>query len=74
MPHDTRPRLLMSPRGAPLTQSKVAELAHGPGVTIVCARFGVRVATRISHAKLAKGFAGFLLVVGVWMIVRSFLV
>jgi tRNA (guanine37-N1)-methyltransferase len=39
VPHDTRPRLLMSPRGAALTQSKVAELAQGPGVTIVCARF-----------------------------------
>jgi tRNA (guanine37-N1)-methyltransferase len=39
VPHDTRPRLLMSPRGAPLTQSKVAALAAGPGATIVCARF-----------------------------------
>jgi tRNA (guanine37-N1)-methyltransferase len=39
VPHDTRPRLLMSPRGAPLTQSKVATLAAGPGAVIVCARF-----------------------------------
>ena len=39
VPHDTRPRLLMSPRGAPLTQSRVAELAHGLGVVVVCARF-----------------------------------
>ena len=39
MPHDTRPRLLMSPRGAPLTQARAAELAAGPGVVIVCARF-----------------------------------
>jgi tRNA (guanine37-N1)-methyltransferase len=39
VPHDTRPRLLMSPRGAPLTQTRMAELAAGPGVTIVCARF-----------------------------------
>lgn len=39
VPHDTRPRLLMSPRGAPLTQARVAELAHGLGVVIVCARF-----------------------------------
>ncbi|HZQ14917.1 MAG TPA: tRNA (guanosine(37)-N1)-methyltransferase TrmD [Pseudolabrys sp.] len=39
VPHDTRPRLLMSPRGAPLTQSKVAALARGPGAVIVCARF-----------------------------------
>jgi tRNA (guanine37-N1)-methyltransferase len=39
VPHDNRPRLLMSPRGAPLTQTRVAELSAGPGVTIVCARF-----------------------------------
>src|SRR3954466_12837321 len=36
---DERPRLLMSPRGAPLTQARVAALAAGPGVTIVCGRF-----------------------------------
>jgi tRNA (guanine37-N1)-methyltransferase len=34
-----RPRLLMSPRGKPLTQSRVAELAAGPGVVVVCGRF-----------------------------------
>lgn len=39
VPHDTRPRLLMSPRGTPLTQARVKSLAAGPGVTIVCARF-----------------------------------
>jgi tRNA (guanine37-N1)-methyltransferase len=39
VPHDTRPRLLMSPRGAPLTQNRVAQLADGPGVVILCARF-----------------------------------
>ncbi|MBR1196326.1 tRNA (guanosine(37)-N1)-methyltransferase TrmD [Bradyrhizobium sp. AUGA SZCCT0240] len=37
-PND-RPRLLMSPRGRPLTQSRVAELAAGPGPLIVCGRF-----------------------------------
>ena len=36
---DTRPRLLMSPRGAPLTQAKAREWAAGPGLVIVCARF-----------------------------------
>ena len=36
---DPRPRLLMSPRGRPLTQSRVRELAQGPGVAIVCGRF-----------------------------------
>jgi tRNA (guanine37-N1)-methyltransferase len=34
-----RPRLLMSPRGRPLTQFRVAELAAGPGPLIVCGRF-----------------------------------
>lgn len=34
-----RPRLLMSPRGRPLTQARVAELARGPGPLIVCGRF-----------------------------------
>lgn len=36
---DDRPRLLMSPRGLPLTQARVRELAAGPGVVIVCGRF-----------------------------------
>ncbi|MGE0562930.1 MAG: tRNA (guanosine(37)-N1)-methyltransferase TrmD [Pseudolabrys sp.] len=39
VPHDTRPRLLMSPRGTPLTQRRVAELAQGPGAVILCGRF-----------------------------------
>jgi len=34
-----RPRLLMSPRGRPLTQGRVVELAEGPGPLIVCGRF-----------------------------------
>jgi tRNA (guanine37-N1)-methyltransferase len=38
-PGDLRPRLLMSPRGRPLTQAKVRELAAGPGALIVCGRF-----------------------------------
>jgi tRNA (guanine37-N1)-methyltransferase len=36
---DTRPRLLMSPRGRPLDQARVRELAGGPGAVIVCGRF-----------------------------------
>jgi tRNA (guanine37-N1)-methyltransferase len=36
---DDRPRLLMSPRGKPLTQERVRELADGPGAIIVCGRF-----------------------------------
>jgi len=38
-PDDCRPRLLMSPRGAPLTQARVRQLAQGPGALILCARF-----------------------------------
>lgn len=34
-----QPRLLMSPRGRPLTQKRVAELVQGPGPLIVCGRF-----------------------------------
>src|SRR5436853_715641 len=34
-----RPRLLMSPRGVPLTQARVAELAASAGVVVVCGRF-----------------------------------
>jgi tRNA (guanine37-N1)-methyltransferase len=37
--NDNRPRLLMSPRGKPLTQERVRELADGEGVIIVCGRF-----------------------------------
>ncbi|MEL7230745.1 MAG: tRNA (guanosine(37)-N1)-methyltransferase TrmD [Pseudomonadota bacterium] len=37
--YDERPRLLMSPRGKPLTQKRVRALAAGPGAVIVCGRF-----------------------------------
>jgi tRNA (guanine37-N1)-methyltransferase len=36
---DSVPRLLMSPRGVPLTQSRVAALSGGPGVMLICGRF-----------------------------------
>jgi tRNA (guanine37-N1)-methyltransferase len=36
---DTRPRMLMSPRGMPLTQARVEALARGPGAMILCGRF-----------------------------------
>lgn len=39
LPNDNRPRLLMSPRGKPLDQARVRELASGEGVVIVCGRF-----------------------------------
>jgi tRNA (guanine37-N1)-methyltransferase len=37
--NDPRPRILMSPRGLPLTQAKARALATGPGVVLVCGRF-----------------------------------
>jgi len=36
---DSRPRLLLSPRGAPLTQARVEALARDAGVILVCGRF-----------------------------------
>ena len=36
---DARPRLLLSPRGTPLTQARVEALARGPGGILVCGRF-----------------------------------
>jgi tRNA (guanine37-N1)-methyltransferase len=55
---DGRPRLLMSPRGRPLTQTIVKELAAGPGAVIVCGRFeGVdeRVIERRNLTELSLG-------------------
>lgn len=36
---DQRPRLLMSPRGRPLTQARVRDFARGDGLVLVCGRF-----------------------------------
>ena len=36
---DDRPVIYLSPRGKPLTQQKVHELAEGPGVILLCGRF-----------------------------------
>ena len=36
---DQRPRLLLSPRGAPLTQKRVEQLTAGAGAVLVCGRF-----------------------------------
>src|SRR5271165_5535811 len=36
---DARPRLLLSPRGAPLTQARVDALSRGAGAVLVCGRF-----------------------------------
>lgn len=34
-----RPRIYLSPRGKPLTQARVRELAAGPGAILLCGRF-----------------------------------
>ena len=52
------PRLLMSPRGEPLTQRFVAELAGEPGCLIICGRFeGIdeRVIARRSLREVSLG-------------------
>jgi tRNA (guanine37-N1)-methyltransferase len=36
---DRRPRLLLSPRGAPFTQARARTLAAGEGVVLICGRF-----------------------------------
>jgi tRNA (guanine37-N1)-methyltransferase len=36
---DPRPRLLLSPRGVPLTQQRARSLVSGDGVILVCGRF-----------------------------------
>ena len=37
--HPDCPVLAMTPRGKPITQERIRELAGGPGVTILCGRF-----------------------------------
>ena len=39
VPADSRPRLIMSARGKPLTQARVRDLAAGDGAVILCGRF-----------------------------------
>lgn len=36
---EDRPAIYLSPRGKPLTQTRVKELAQGPGLTLLCGRF-----------------------------------
>ena len=36
---DERPVLAMTPRGKPIAQDRIREIAAGPGVTILCGRF-----------------------------------
>ncbi len=39
VPRAGRPLLYLSPRGVPLTQARVVELAAGPGAILLCGRF-----------------------------------
>ena len=34
-----RPILAMTPRGKPITQARIREIAAGPGITLICGRF-----------------------------------
>ncbi|MBX9882077.1 MAG: tRNA (guanosine(37)-N1)-methyltransferase TrmD [Sphingomonas sp.] len=36
---DARPAIALTPRGSPLTQARVRDLAAGPGVVLLCGRF-----------------------------------
>lgn len=36
---DARPILAMTPRGKPITQARIRQIASGPGVTLICGRF-----------------------------------
>jgi tRNA (guanine37-N1)-methyltransferase len=38
-PGDERPLIYLSPRGAPLTQARVRDLAAGPGALLLCGRY-----------------------------------
>ena len=37
--HNSRPLIYLSPRGVPLTQARVRDLAAGPGAVLLCGRF-----------------------------------
>jgi tRNA (guanine37-N1)-methyltransferase len=39
VPRDGRPLIYLTPRGKPLTQGRVRDLAAGPGVILFCGRF-----------------------------------
>ena len=57
--NDPRPRLLMSPRGNPLTQERARALAFGPGAVIVCGRVYCGY-SRTPFSKLSSRFDSFL--------------
>ena len=46
-----RPLIYLSPRGAPLTQSRVQELAAGPGAVLLCGRFRGSLDQRVIEAR-----------------------
>ena len=55
---DPRPRILLTPRGRPLTQGRVRAFAGGPGLVLVCGRYeGVdeRVGQHLADRELSIG-------------------
>lgn len=38
-PDETRPVIYLTPRGRPITQARVRELADGPGIILLCGRY-----------------------------------
>jgi tRNA (guanine37-N1)-methyltransferase len=53
---DPRPRLLLTPRGRPLTQERVRALAEGPGAVLVCGRYE-GIDERIVAARALEGIS-----------------
>jgi tRNA (guanine37-N1)-methyltransferase len=51
---DGRPMVVLTPRGRPLTQSRVADLASGPGVILLCGRFEGIDQRVIEHRQMAE--------------------
>jgi tRNA (guanine37-N1)-methyltransferase len=47
---ETRPRLVMSPRGRPLTQERVRDFANSNGIIVICGRFE-GIDERVIHAR-----------------------
>src|SRR3546814_17062238 len=53
--HPGNPVLAMTPRGRPLTQSRVREIAAGPGGTILCGLFQGMDARLVQDSRLESG-------------------
>ena len=56
----TRPLIYLTPRGAPLTQKRVKELASGSGVVLFCGRFEALMKGSLRGAKWKKSLLAIL--------------